>query len=118
MSFLIRSRRGVVVVTALGSLLLTGCGDDSTVKDTGASAATSADDAGAGSAGDETSVASGWTTAELTDVSGEAFTIADLAGKPVFVENFATWCSNCLRQPRRHPEGRGPRPATRRCSWP
>jgi len=39
-----------------------------------------------------------WRDIELTDVEGESFTIAELAGGPVLVENFATWCSNCLRQ--------------------
>lgn len=39
-----------------------------------------------------------WTTLQLTDVDGQQFTIEDLAGVPVVVENFATWCSNCLRQ--------------------
>lgn len=39
-----------------------------------------------------------WTSLELTDVDGTTFTLADLKGTPVVVENFATWCSNCLRQ--------------------
>jgi len=44
------------------------------------------------------SASSAWTTLELTDVDGATFALADLSGTPVFVENFATWCSNCLRQ--------------------
>jgi thiol-disulfide isomerase/thioredoxin len=39
-----------------------------------------------------------WQLIEVTDTGGETFTIADLAGRPVFVENFATWCSNCREQ--------------------
>ncbi len=40
-----------------------------------------------------------WMTIPLTDVrSGETFTLADFAGKTVFVEPMATWCSNCRRQ--------------------
>ncbi|MEZ4613564.1 MAG: hypothetical protein R2838_25545, partial [Caldilineaceae bacterium] len=29
---------------------------------------------------------------------GDEFTVADFAGKTIFVEPFATWCSNCRRQ--------------------
>lgn len=40
-----------------------------------------------------------WTTLPLVDArTGETFRIADSAGKPVFLEAFATWCSNCRRQ--------------------
>jgi thiol-disulfide isomerase/thioredoxin len=40
-----------------------------------------------------------WMTTTLTDVrSGETFTLADFAGKTVFVEPMATWCTNCRRQ--------------------
>lgn len=56
----------------------------------------------AGSAGqtknDETSTPAAWTSVELTDVDGITFRLADQKGTPVYVENFATWCSNCLRQ--------------------
>lgn len=39
-----------------------------------------------------------WQTIALTDVrTGQAFTLADFAGKTVFVETMATWCSNCRR---------------------
>jgi thiol-disulfide isomerase/thioredoxin len=35
----------------------------------------------------------------LTDArTGQAFTLADFAGKTVFVEPMATWCSNCRQQ--------------------
>ncbi len=40
-----------------------------------------------------------WQTIALTDVrSGQTFTLADFAGKTVFVEPMATWCSNCRQQ--------------------
>jgi hypothetical protein len=42
-----------------------------------------------------------WATAILTDVTtGRTFRIADLvaAGKVVFVETMAIWCTNCLAQ--------------------
>lgn len=39
-----------------------------------------------------------WMGLRIVDVDGKAFTIEDLRGKPVLVENFAMWCSNCLRQ--------------------
>ena len=40
-----------------------------------------------------------WQTIALTDaVTGDEFTVADFAGKTIFVEPFATWCSNCRRQ--------------------
>lgn len=39
-----------------------------------------------------------WQTVEITDVDGETFTLADFVGTPVFVETFATWCSNCRKQ--------------------
>lgn len=39
-----------------------------------------------------------WMTIEIVDVCGEPFTLADFVGRPVFVENFATWCRNCAEQ--------------------
>jgi thiol-disulfide isomerase/thioredoxin len=39
-----------------------------------------------------------WQTLPITDVDGATFTLADLVGKPVLVETFATWCSNCRAQ--------------------
>ncbi len=39
-----------------------------------------------------------WQQIELTDADGGTFTFADLVGRPVFVETFATWCGNCRRQ--------------------
>ena len=40
-----------------------------------------------------------WQKLSVTDVrTGEAFTLGDVHGKPVYVENFATWCPNCRKQ--------------------
>jgi hypothetical protein len=40
-----------------------------------------------------------WLTTELTDAcSGEAFTLADFAGKTLFIESMATWCGECYGQ--------------------
>jgi thiol-disulfide isomerase/thioredoxin len=40
-----------------------------------------------------------WATVPLVDaVSGNTFKIADFAGKNIYVETFATWCSNCQKQ--------------------
>ncbi len=53
-----------------------------------------------------------WANATLTDVAtGEEFTIADLAGKPLFIETMAIWCSNCRAQQGRFTEALGRLPA-------
>lgn len=40
-----------------------------------------------------------WQTLPLVDArTGEAFAFADFAGKTVFVEPMATWCTNCRQQ--------------------
>jgi thiol-disulfide isomerase/thioredoxin len=40
-----------------------------------------------------------WLTAELTDAcTGETFTLAGFAGKTVYVEPMATWCTTCRAQ--------------------
>ena len=40
-----------------------------------------------------------WQTIALTNArTGEPFTLADFAGKTVFVETMATWCPNCREQ--------------------
>jgi thiol-disulfide isomerase/thioredoxin len=40
-----------------------------------------------------------WGKAELANArTGEPFKIADFAGKPIYVEVFATWCPNCQKQ--------------------
>jgi thiol-disulfide isomerase/thioredoxin len=46
-----------------------------------------------------------WANAPLTDVeTGEVFTIAELVGKPLFIESMAIWCSNCRAQQGRFTE--------------
>jgi thiol-disulfide isomerase/thioredoxin len=41
----------------------------------------------------------GWHALPLTDArSGQTFTLADFAGKTVYVEPMATWCTNCRNQ--------------------
>ncbi|POG55216.1 TlpA family protein disulfide reductase [Haloferax marisrubri] len=54
--------------------------------------------------GETTGAAAGdgaWRTAELTDVrTGETFSIEGLLDRPILLETFAVWCSNCLRQQR------------------
>lgn len=57
--------------------------------------------ASCGGGGGSKSVApenAGWQNVTITDTDGAELTIADLKGKPVLVENFATWCSNCRKQ--------------------
>ena len=45
--------------------------------------------------------AAAWRTTPLTDVrTGEAFTVASLAGKLVAIEPMAIWCSSCRTQQR------------------
>ena len=88
------------------AVLLVGCGGSETAttsSDSGAgtsstttASAAAPDSDGADSA--DAAQADGWQTVELTDATGETFTVADLVGRPVFVENFATWCGNCRRQ--------------------
>jgi cytochrome oxidase Cu insertion factor (SCO1/SenC/PrrC family) len=40
-----------------------------------------------------------WHALSLIDArTGAPFTLADFAGKTVFVEPFATWCTNCRQQ--------------------
>jgi thiol-disulfide isomerase/thioredoxin len=46
-------------------------------------------------------------TLPITDVDGVTFTLHELAGTPVFVEAFATWCPNCRDQLGRTNEAAG-----------
>lgn len=39
-----------------------------------------------------------WQSLPITDVSGAMFSLAEMEGRPVFVENFATWCPTCRAQ--------------------
>ena len=49
-----------------------------------------------------------WATATLTDVSnGQTFTIAGLAGRTIFVEAMAIWCTKCREQQLRFKEALG-----------
>ena len=104
-----RATRTLAAIALTIPLLLSACGSgsDEATRDTATTAApdgtpadggaTTAPDAG-GSDGGSDAPASGWLAEPITDVDGETFTIASLAGRPVFVEMFATWCSNCLEQ--------------------
>ncbi|WP_439025960.1 TlpA family protein disulfide reductase [Haloarchaeobius sp. DT45] len=83
------SRRDALRLAGLGTLGLAGClsgggtGSDST-------------DGGDGAGGSGTTAA--WQDAELTNVlTGETFSVSQFE-KPVLVETFAVWCSNCKRQ--------------------
>ena len=52
-----------------------------------------------GSAMMDDSMAAAWQQLVLTNArTGETFTFADFAGKTVFVEPMATWCSNCRQK--------------------
>lgn len=47
----------------------------------------------------ETAASAEWLTYVLQDArTGDAFTLGDFAGRPVYVEPMATWCTNCRRQ--------------------
>ncbi len=40
-----------------------------------------------------------WGKADLVNArTGETFKIGDHAGKPIYIETFATWCPNCQKQ--------------------
>jgi hypothetical protein len=42
---------------------------------------------------------SDWMRIPLKDIStGENFTVADFAGRPVLLETFAVWCPTCTKQ--------------------
>lgn len=87
------------------ALLLAGCGGSSPGRAGGTSTAPSTSstvDGGASTTRDsgrsEPVDLAAWQEIELVDADGEVFTFADLLGRPVFVETFATWCGNCRRQ--------------------
>lgn len=100
--------RGAVVGTVAVILLLaaSSCGSDddsdSSSKATGEPAPTTVRNDGptneTTAPAPDTAEFAEWQLIEVTDTGGETFTVADLVGRPVFVENFATWCSNCRRQ--------------------
>lgn len=77
--------------------LVAACGGNGSEATAGTDATSSPDPTGATGVPEPVALAE-WQTIELTDADGVAFTVADLVGKPVLVENFATWCGNCRRQ--------------------
>jgi len=72
----------VALALAVALSLLASCGSDSGSSSSSGSAPSS----------------TAWLNEPITDTSGRTFTVADLAGTPVFVEDFATWCTNCHTQ--------------------
>jgi hypothetical protein len=91
------TRRAFLSLAGAGAVGLAGClgGGQS---GTGATSDVTTGESATGS-GSESGGGSVWYTTELTDVlTGETFTIEGLVDRPVFVETFAVWCSNCLRQ--------------------
>lgn len=107
------------------ALVLAGCGGDDTAESTATdqmatdATATDAtatedmatedmatDDAAAedtATEDDGEAAAEGWTADDALQLTatrpdGSPLAVADLAGQPVFVETFATWCSNCRQQ--------------------
>ena len=94
------------------ALALSACGDDETVQPASTDSMTSdtmtddsmtddsmTDDTMTGDDMDgEEMMGEAWQSLTLTDVEGNEFTLNDFMGKPVFVENFATWCPTCRKQ--------------------
>jgi thiol-disulfide isomerase/thioredoxin len=86
----------------LAALLTSACGESTSdsssgsTRDAPSSESTIASE-GSAPAPDPVELAA-WQKLEITDADGESFTLADFVGRPVFVENFATWCSNCRKQ--------------------
>ncbi len=102
-------RRAIVGAAGVAvALVVSSCGDGGDVSSSGApDTSAPASTVGGGGATSETTAPAAspdtagfaeWQLIEITDTAGETFTIAELAGRPVFVENFATWCSNCRTQ--------------------
>jgi thiol-disulfide isomerase/thioredoxin len=100
------ARRVAVGAAAVMSVLLTGCGGDDPDSADGTTTTVASDTTAAPEAtaapdgGDAEDVVdpAEWQLIEVTATGGETFTVADLAGRPVLVENFATWCSSCRNQ--------------------
>lgn len=99
----IRGFRRVVVLCAGVALFVAGCGESGT--DSSAESTTTAPPASQPAGGEPGGAPSpapaelaAWQQIEVTDANGETFAIGDLVGRPVLVENFATWCSNCREQ--------------------
>ena len=106
------TRRRMIAVTTAVLVVTAACGDDGSETSAGSSADTTTTSTATtptagdtdGSSTEPTDAAeptvdfADWQLIEVTDTGGETFTVAELAGRPVFVENFATWCSNCRDQ--------------------
>ncbi|WP_267643069.1 TlpA family protein disulfide reductase [Haloarchaeobius amylolyticus] len=85
------SRRDALRLAGLGTVGLAGCLSGGGTDDTGTDGTGGGTDGGG--SGD-----TAWYDTELTNVlSGETFTVSQFE-KPVLVETFAVWCSNCKRQ--------------------
>lgn len=115
-----RHVRGLLAPLAIAALLLGACGSDEPDDAATNDAATEAPASDAMSEGGETgseSMSEGddmmseeatgsegtAASADLPEITatmadGSTITLADYAGEPLFVETFATWCSNCRRQ--------------------
>ncbi len=97
---------------AVLAVLLVGCGDDGAESGDGSTTSAAGDGAGQLGSGATVDESGGtddggndtatdpaqWQLIEVTDTGGETFSMADLQGRPVLVENMATWCSNCTSQ--------------------
>ncbi len=102
----IRGFRRVIVLCAGVVLFVAGCADSGT--DSSAESTTTAPPASQPAGGEaegtpapttpEPAELAAWQQIDVTDANGETFAIGDLVGRPVLVENFATWCSNCRKQ--------------------
>ena len=106
------ARQVVVGGAAVLAMLLVGCGDDTSESGDASTTSAAGDGAGQLGNGSTTDDAAGtgdgasdgatdlaqWQMIEVTDTGGETFSMADLQGRPVLVENMATWCSNCASQ--------------------
>ena len=95
------SHSRLLLLVAAGALTFAACGDNSTGGATATVPSTDAMTESTDSMTDSTDAMTdlpAWQKLTLTDVDGEAFTLGDFMGKPVFVENFATWCPNCKKQ--------------------
>jgi len=107
------SSRSIVLAALVSMGVVAGCGSDEKVSSTTPTSTTVADAAGPTTtavapdadadaaapspAGTETELAA-WQGLHLTDSSGQDFSVGELVGRPVLVENFATWCSTCRSQ--------------------
>ena len=90
-----RLARTVLAAAVPLALALSACGDDETTQP---AATDMVDDTMTDDMDGEEMMGAAWQSLELTDVDGKTFTLNDFMGKPVFVENFATWCPNCRAQ--------------------